>query len=317
MTDHDRLFKELLSTFFLEFLELFLPDLASTIEPETIRFLQQEYFADLTSGEEKVVDLLVEVQQAGEEIAFLVHLEAQASSEANFTRRMFFYFARLYQKYLQRVYPIVVFSFDEPYREEPCQHRVEFPDFKVLEFNFASIQLNRLNWRNFLNQRNPVAAALMSKMQIDPEDRPKVKAECLRILATLQLNPARTRLISGFIDTYLQLNESEEQAFEAELNKIEASEREGIMEIVTTWMERGIEQGREEGRQVGREEGSLQEARSLTRRLLHHRFGPLSVSIKSRIEALSLTQLEALAEAVLDFAELSDLEDWLAKQDKQ
>ena len=119
MTDHDRLFKELLSTFFMEFLELFLPDLARTIEPDSIRFLQQEYFVDLTAGEEKVIDLLVEVRQAGEAMALLIHLEAQAASEANFTQRMFFYFARLYQKYLQRVYPIVVFSFAEPYREEP------------------------------------------------------------------------------------------------------------------------------------------------------------------------------------------------------
>ena len=228
MIDHDRLFKELLSTFFIEFLELFLPELASTIEPDSVRFLQQEYFADLTSGEEKVIDLLVEVRQAGEDMAFLVHLEAQSHSEANFTRRMFFYFARLYQKYLQRVYPIVVFSFDEPRREEPHQHRVEFPTLKVLEFNFSAIQLNRLNWRDFLNQPNPVAAALMSKMQIASDDRPKVKAECLRILATLQLDPARTRLISGFVDTYLQLNQQEEQVFQNELSTIEPTEREEI-----------------------------------------------------------------------------------------
>jgi hypothetical protein len=128
MTDHDRLFKELLSTFLMEFLELFFPDLASTIEPESIRFLQQEYFLDLTSGDEKVIDLLVEVKQAGEDMAFLIHLEAQAFAEANFTRRIFFYFALLHQKYLQRVYPVVVFSFDQPYRQEPHQYRVEFPE---------------------------------------------------------------------------------------------------------------------------------------------------------------------------------------------
>ncbi len=42
--DHDQLFKELLSTFFVEFIELFLPEVASYIERETITFLQQEYF---------------------------------------------------------------------------------------------------------------------------------------------------------------------------------------------------------------------------------------------------------------------------------
>jgi hypothetical protein len=152
--DHDRLFKELLSTFFVEFLDLFLPQVASTLDRDSIRFLPQEYFADLTTGEDKVIDLLVEVQQAGEEVGFLVHIEAQSYVEQAFTRRMFFYFARLYQKYLQPIYPIVVFSFDEPYREEPKQHKVEFPDLKVLEFNFASIQLNRLNWRDYLSQQN-------------------------------------------------------------------------------------------------------------------------------------------------------------------
>ncbi|MBD0296749.1 MAG: AraC family transcriptional regulator, partial [Flavisolibacter sp.] len=46
-----------------EFLELFLPEIASTVELDSARFLQQEYFVDLTSGEEKVIDLLVEVKQ--------------------------------------------------------------------------------------------------------------------------------------------------------------------------------------------------------------------------------------------------------------
>jgi predicted transposase/invertase (TIGR01784 family) len=247
MIDHDRLFKELLSTFFLEFLELFIPEIARTIAPDSIRFLQQEYFVDLTSGDEKVIDLLVEVKQAGEEMTFLIHLEAQACSEANFARRMFFYFARLHQKYLQRVYPIVVFSFSEPYRPAANRYTLEFPNHKVLEFSFEAIQLNRLNWRNYLNQQNPVAAALMAKMRIEPGERPKVKAECLRLLATLRLDSARTRLISGFVDTYLRLNPQEEQAFQAEVGKLDASEREDVMQIVTTWMEQGIEKGIEQG----------------------------------------------------------------------
>lgn len=302
MIDHDGLFKKLLSTFFLEFLELFFPDLSRTIDPNSVHFLQQEQFSDLTSGEERVIDLLVEVRQAGEEMAFLVHVEAQASAQPNFTRRMFFYFARLYQKYLQKVYPIVVFSFDRPYREEAHQHCLEFPNLKVLEFNFASIQLNRLNWRDFLNQPNPVAAALMSKMRIAPADRPKVKAECLRLLATLRLNPAKTRLISGFVDTYLRLNQQEEQVFVAEIGKLETSEREDVMEIVTSWMEQGIEQGIEQGE------------RSLVLRQLNRRVGELPQAVRAQIDILSLPQLEALGEALLDFANLSDLEAWLASQ---
>ncbi|MBE9014090.1 flagellar assembly protein H, partial [Pseudanabaenaceae cyanobacterium LEGE 13415] len=71
MIDHDRLFKELLSTFFLEFLDLFLPEIAATLDRTSVRFMPQEYFADLTTGEDKIIDLLVEVRQAGEAVGFL------------------------------------------------------------------------------------------------------------------------------------------------------------------------------------------------------------------------------------------------------
>ena len=57
MIDHDRLFKELLSTFFIEFLDLFLPQVVSKIDRDSIRFLPQEVFTDVTSGEKKEIDL--------------------------------------------------------------------------------------------------------------------------------------------------------------------------------------------------------------------------------------------------------------------
>jgi predicted transposase YdaD len=242
--DHDKNFKELISTFFLEFLELFLPQVASEIDPDSITFLQQEYFADLVEGEEKIVDLLVLVKRLGTDTTFIVHIEAQSNSQANFNRRLFFYFAILHQRHLQPVYPIVVFSFDTPKRAEPDSYTVEFSDRKVLEFNFATVQLNRLNWRDYIHQPNPVAAALMAKMQIAKSDRPKVKAECLRLLVTLRLDPAKTRLVSKFIDTYLCLNGSEEQVFQAEVGKMELVQKERIMETLTSWEKKGMEQER-------------------------------------------------------------------------
>jgi predicted transposase/invertase (TIGR01784 family) len=311
MIDHDQLFKELLSTFFIEFLELFFPQIAAAIDPDSVSFLPQEYFADLTAGETKIVDLLAQVKLAGQDVGFLVHLEAQATSRTEFSRRMFFYFSRLHQKYLQRIYPIVVFSFDEPYREEPHQYCVEFDDFKVMEFNFKAIQLNRLNWRDFLNQPNPVAAALMSKMRIDEGDRPRVKFECLRVLATLRLDPARTKLISGFVDTYLRLNVQEEQVFQESVGTLEGTEREGIMQIVTSWMEQGIAEGRTEGIAEGEQRGRTEEARSLILRQLTRRVGILPPEIRSQVESLNLEKLESLGEALLDFSSGADLVEWL------
>ena len=53
-------------------------------------------------------------------------------------------------------------------------------------------------------------------MKIDKRDRPKVKAECLRLMVTLELNPAKMKLISGFVDTYLCLNAREKAIFQLE-----------------------------------------------------------------------------------------------------
>jgi predicted transposase/invertase (TIGR01784 family) len=293
--NHDQSFKELISTFFLEFLELFLPDLAKDIDPDSIRFLPQEYFADLVEGDEKIIDLLVEVKLAGQDKTFLFHLEAQSYSESQIGRRMFYYLARLHQNYVKDIYPIVIFSFDQPYREENDTFKIEFPNRKVLEFRFHAIQLNRLNWQDYIDRPNPVAAALMSKMKIAKRDRPKVKAECLRLLVTLKLDPAKTRLISKFVDTYLRLNDREEQTFQVELDKIGATQKEAIMQLTTSWEEKGIEK----------------ERRSLISLLLEQKIGQLPDTLSDRVSTLSLDKLSALAIALLNFSSIDDLSNWL------
>jgi hypothetical protein len=56
-------------------------------------------------------------------------------------------------------------------------------------------------------------------------------------------------MLSGFVDTYLRLEAPETEIFLRELDKIESREKEGVMEVVTSWMQEGIDRGREEERQ--------------------------------------------------------------------
>ena len=244
---NDRLFKELISTFFVKFLDLFLPDVLKDIDRDTIQFLPQEVLTDVTSGEKKTIDLLARVKYRQEDTFFLIHVEAQSYSQAILTKRIFQYFARLHEIYDLPVYPVVIFSFDEPKRREPSNYSVTFPSLDVLQFNFAAIQLNQLSWRDYLTQQNPVAAALMSKMNIAPSERPRVKAECLRLLVTLQLDPARMQLISGFVDTYLRLNAEETEVFQITIDTMGLTndEQEEYMEIVTSWAIEGARKGAE------------------------------------------------------------------------
>jgi predicted transposase YdaD len=73
----------------------------------------------------------------------------------------------------------------------------------------------------------------------------------------------------------------------------------------------GRQEGREEGRELGLEEGRRREASALALRQLERRCGSLEVPTSSRIEALSLPQLEELALALLDFRGAEDLQTWL------
>ncbi|MBD2066726.1 DUF4351 domain-containing protein [Leptolyngbya sp. FACHB-671] len=311
MIDHDRLFKELLSTFFVEFIDLFLPEVSAYLEPNSLTFLNTEVFTDVTEGDRHEADLLVQANFRGEDSCFLIHTEHQSYAESNFGQRMFNYFARLYQKYRLPIYPIVVFSFDEPYRAEGDRFEVTFPNKLVLQFNYEVIQLNRLNRRDFVRQPNPVASALMAKMRIPQAERPKVKLECLRLLATLRLDPARMQLISGFIDVYLRLNPSEQQQFQNELDRINPrQQREEVMEIVTSWMQEGIERGLEQGLEQGRQEGEI----AVISRLLSRKFGAVDAELQERLRQLSIAQLEDLAEALLDFSTKADLMDWLNRR---
>lgn len=173
---------------------------------------------------------------------------------------------------------------------------------------------HRLSWRDYLKQPNPIASALMAKMKMSPQERPRVKLECLRLMTTLKLDRARMRLISGFVDTYLRLTAEEELTFRRELAVIEPKEQETIMELTTSWEEKGLQRGLQQGLQQGLEQGKQQEAVALVLRLLTRRFGAVRLDAQERITHLPLAQLEELSEALLDFTGPEDLMRWLGER---
>jgi predicted transposase YdaD len=71
--------------------------------------------------------------------------------------------------------------------------------------------------------------------------------------------------------------------------------------------------GQQEGRLEGRQEGRQAEAAAMTQRLLQRRFGALATEQQARIQGLPLAELEALADALLDFQSSADLSAWLAQ----
>ena len=83
----------------------------------------------------------------------------------------------------------------------------------------------------------------MAKMPIDKKDRAKLKLVALNNLTEMGLNPAQLRLLTGFIDTYLDLNLKEQVEFEEALSKVEGAKKEAVMELTTSWKREGIKEG--------------------------------------------------------------------------
>ncbi len=323
---HDQMFKMLITTFFWEFVELFLPHMLEYLDRDTEpEFLDKEILTDIGTGERHEIDLLVKVKFKGEFAYFLIHIENQSTSQPDFPRRMFGYCSRIISKYDLPVYPIALFSYDSPKRAAPDKYTVSFSDLNVIQFEFRVIQLNRLSWRDYINKMNPVAVALMAKMNVNPEDRARLMSECMRMLVTLKLSPARTVLIGSFLEQYLKLSAQQMKQFERVIETFPRDEQEAIMEMTTTWFKQGKKEGEQlgflEGAKVGEQLGEqrgvqigqLQGKAELLYRQISYRFGAEAEVILPNIPILSKESLDELGLVLFEVRSLEELKQWIAK----
>jgi predicted transposase YdaD len=79
--------------------------------------------------------------------------------------------------------------------------------------------------------------------------------------------------------------------------------------------QRGEQRGKLEGEKIGTQRGQVlgrqQGLKQFAVKLLTRKFGKVSLRTVKRLEKLSAEQLEELAEAVLDFEKVADLDVWL------
>ncbi|GBO53596.1 hypothetical protein APA_1503 [Pseudanabaena sp. lw0831] len=76
-------------------------------------------------------------------------------------------------------------------------------------------------------------------------------------------------------------------------------------------LQEGKLEGKLEGEKIGTQLGQVLGIRKVAVRLLTRKFGKVTLKTVKRLEKLSAEQLEELAEAVLDFEKVADLEAWL------
>ena len=75
----------------------------------------------------------------------------------------------------------------------------------------------------------------------------------------------------------------------------------------TRFYQEVLQIGRQDGQQIGRQEGEV----DIVLRLLNRRCGQLPIAQQAQIKSLPINKIESLAEALLDFKGMEDLEIWL------
>lgn len=151
--------------------------------------------------------------------------------------------------------------------------------------------LRKLNWRNFIYSRNPVAAALISKMGYTEMERVQVKKEFLRMLVKMEINPAKMELINGFFESYLTLNESEEKKLMEEIKQLDREESGQILKLPNSW----VEKGKKEGIKEGIKKGELKGIRKVALNMLKE---GSSIEFIVRVTNLDYSEIEEISKQI-------------------
>ena len=306
--NHDALFKMLLRnrSILRAFFEQFLSAAARFIDFDRMEYVDKERVT--IEGKRRTGDLLVKTVFRGRATGFLIHLEHQAQRAADLPWRMLEYFVLDRRDYRLPVYPIAVLSYPEPDSRDRAPLLVEFPNKRVLEFDFDVIDLARLDARAFVRYRNPAALALAARMRFDAKDRISLAREFFVNLAAAAVDREEQELVAGFFSAYQPLSEGEALQLQKETATIEPiAMREKVMQLTNPFIELGRRQGIEQGIEKGRHEGEVE----LVLRLLSRRLGALSMPQKKLIQRLDLPKIEALGESLLEFKSPTDLVRWL------
>lgn len=285
---YDNACKYLAETFPAEFVRWLL-----SLETENINIIKTELIPEPIRA-----DALILLQIAEK----ILHIEFQTLPQSNkpVPFRMLKYWVTLYDKYECEIEQVVIFlkrttagaAYTDFFAASNTRHRYRVirlweQDPAPLLGNPALLPLATLAQTNSPESLLQQVAQNIASIE-DTNERANILV-CADILAGL-------RFEAGLIRQFFTEEMMEESVtYQAILEK-------GV--------QRGVQQGIQQGLQRGLEEGRQREV-SLVTRQLTRRLGELEPALQERLRGLSLTELEDLGEALLDFQQMSDLTGYL------
>ena len=296
MTASDKLLHWLFQTQPNRILQL-LPDLAAT-GTGGYRFLAPVFKA----LEHRPDGVFLAEQEASNLPALL--LENQMGADPQFLRRLYAESGRFLQEHKSvRRWQVVVI----------CPRRsLAFGDPEPVA-EFLEHRVRWLELRPALADPNAPPLLRTLALLLETEERlPTTSAEIRRAVAGTELESQIADATAAILLARFTTRPIPEICAMAGITLEDFSQSVAYKEIFGLGEQRGRELGREQGLEQGREQGLKTGGLAITLRQLRRRCAGLTASQEARIRSLPLPQLEALAEALLDFQGADDLNAWLA-----
>jgi hypothetical protein len=306
--DYDNPWKEAIEQYFKEFTAFFFPKAYKKINwSKGYVFLDKELRKIMRKAEisRKYVDKLVQVWLKNKsEIWAAVHIDVQSQSEKDFSKRMYVYNYRLFDRYDRHAASFAVLG-DADTNWRPSVFRQKLMDCEV-RFRFPIVKLSDYRYEGLEKSSNPFAIVVMAhlKTQETAKDDPKRLKEKLEIVRHLYRKGFSKQDILNlfrFIDWIMDLPEDMDRIFSDEL---EAEEKEGKMPYITSVERVGYKRGKQEGKQEGILEGILK-AIGLG---LEIKFGKPGLRLMKKIsEIRDMETLDAICEGLKKVSEIKEL----------
>ena len=198
----------------------------------------------------------------------LVHVETQGDFGQEIDGRMERYNLHLTLKSDFPVISVVVFLRGGKPGIEVREVRRRVGPFEALHFKYFAFGLSGSLAEEYVDRPQPLAAALAALMRSKQWDNARRKLHCFAGIGRAEGLDIRQRfLLARVVDTYVQLDEREQEHFAAELAR---SENEEVQEMVVTWEEALAER-------------ETKGAQGADLRAAERRFGPLPKDFEEKI----------------------------------
>ena len=302
-TEQDTPWKDIVETFFPQFLEFFFPDIHRDIDfTKKYEWLDKELQKIQKESKigKRLADKLVKVfLKDGSERWLLLHIEVQSTQEENFAERVYVYNYRIFDRYHKEVISLVILT-DKSDTFRPGKHEInrwgfkltcEFPVIKILDYRGKIEELEKSS--------NPFALVILIYLNLyeakEDIDRFQVKLSIARsVYNTGKYTRKEAVNLLRFIDWLIILPEELEKKFTEEIEKLEEVNK---MPYVTTFEKYGYKKGIKEGIQKGKLEGKLEGKTEIAERLYKKGY---SIESISDITGLAIEDVKKLARDLRD-----------------